>query len=697
MDFLKNVAKGATVAEKDATVEQQEMQKAIMVLNDCMDAVFQADGHGALSKLTGKVEDTISTAVDRKARYMRLSNEQKLAKRDEFKKQFKTSTKELCGIAEQLVLMCPQLSKEALERIRESVERHYDKEFRDKQTARVQELIAVLTAARDRGDEAGLRDAWCLLSSLDAEELALKLLNEKVAKELKAERKIGAWQQGGIEEMPSLGLQRVHTLSDLNVELQRAAGSAPASLKVTLQQDNSTVTLPVSPVHPITVDATTARTLLIPKTAAKFCFVYPANAAEVSRGKELGIDNCVQELFEMGGFAYFNAKDVVEAINTFRSSDGLRVMTFEGPFQLKPAAYAGLKNDGRMRPVTAPALMKKGAKSFCWVNPGEQLAGSTAEERQQWAHGGIAYHYEGKARDNVFNVVNIADQFGLKNFPTLDQRASAGGARKSAGRASAPRKSLQRASEAQVSVDMRGLPPQAGMIWNSLTEDWEWGNGEDHPQDSAPDSQGAKPASNRRMRTDIVLFKGLVCAVLFALVITMLVMASTDGELTWDFCGTGTDSFCQLKVCVLMLSFLLLFPEIAAMGAQTSALMVEDSDHPTIKYEFLWFSCLGFFSFLLPIFLVAMLLLNKMRGRGIRWLKVVCLFTLWFEALLTWSILPLSYFVLSSSTAVGDLVVNLVAVQFFASIDDDVCARVFRLRQHIEESKNIYYDELVLA
>jgi hypothetical protein len=455
------------------------------------------------------------------------------------------------------------------------------------------------------------------------------------------------------------------------------------------------------------VDATTARTLLIPKTAAKFCFVYPANAAEVSRGKALGIDNCVQELLEVGGFAYFNAKGVVEAINTFRSSDGLRVMTFEGPFQLKPAAYAGLKKDGRMQPVTAPALKKKGAKSFCWVNPGEELAGSTAEDREHWAHGGIAYHYEGKARDNIFHLVNIADQFGLKNFPTLDQRASAGGARKSAGRASAPRKSLQRASEDQVSVDMRGPPPQAGMIWNSFTEDWEWGNGEDQPQDSAPHSEDAKPASNRRMRTDIVLFKGFVCAVLFSLVIVMLLMADMDGELTLNFCGTdpatgealgvGTSSFCQLKVSVLALSFLLLFPEIAAMGAQTSALMVEDSDHPKIKYEFLWFSCLGFFSFLLPIFLVAMLLFNKMRGRGIRWLKVICLFTLWFEALLTWSILPLSYFVLSSSTAVGDLVVNLVAVQFFASIDDDVCSRVFRLRQHIEDSRSIYYDELVLA
>jgi hypothetical protein len=48
--------------------------------------------------------------------------------------------------------------------------------------------------------------------------------------------------------------------------------------------------------------------------------------------------------------------------------------------------------------------------------------------------------------------------------------------------------------------------------------------------------------------------------------------------------------------------------------------------------------------------------------------------------------------VLSTSTAVGDLVVDLVAVQFFASIDDDVCGRVFRLRHHIEESQGLFYD-----
>jgi hypothetical protein len=648
------------------------------------------------------VEDTISTAVDRKARYMRLTNEQKLAKRDEFKKLFKASSKELGGIAEQLVLMCPQFSKEALEKIRDGVEQHYDKAFRDKQTARVQELIAALTAARDRGDETAVRDAWCLLASLDAEELALKLLNEKVAKELKAS-KLNAWQEGGIEEMQALGLQRVHTLSDYNTHLQGAAGSAPASLKVDLSQDGSTVTLLVSPVHSLTVDATTARTMLIPKMARKFCFVYPADEADINRGKALEIDNCVQELFEVGGFAYFNDKGAVEAINTFRSSDGLRVMTFEGPFQLKPAAYAGLKNDGRMRPVTAPGLKKKGAKTFSWINPGEALAGSTPEERKQWAHGGFGYHYDGAAKDNIFNIVSIADQFGLKSFPALDQRNSSG-ARSSKSRASAPRKSL-RTSEDQVSVDIRGPPPQAGMIWNSLTEEYEWGNGEDGPHDAAPQT---KPEKTMRLRRDIVIFKGFVCAVLFSLVVVMLTMAYMNGELppAQDFCGKDPDtdaelsvldSFCQLKISVLVLSFLLLFPEIAAMGAQTSALMVEGEDHPAMKYEFGWFSFLGLWSSFLPVFLVGLLLFNKMRGKGIRWMTVICYFTLWFESLLTWSILPLSYFVLSSSSAVSDLVVNLVAVQFFASIDDDICSRIFRLRQHIEDSRSIYYDDLAMA
>jgi hypothetical protein len=137
MDFLRSVADGATVAEKDATVELQEMQKAIMVLNCSMDAVFQVDGHAALSKLTGKVEDELSTAVDRKARYMRLSSEQRLAKRDEFKKQFEASTHELNHIAEQLWRMCPHFSNEALDKIRENVERHYNKKFCSKQTARV--------------------------------------------------------------------------------------------------------------------------------------------------------------------------------------------------------------------------------------------------------------------------------------------------------------------------------------------------------------------------------------------------------------------------------------------------------------------------------------------------------------------------------------------------------------------------------
>jgi hypothetical protein len=658
-NLISVVARGMLKADKDATAEMLEMQKQVQVLYECKREVFRWRGRVALASLPGLpgMQALLSRAYDEQHRYLLLSREEKGRRKDEFKPRFKELGLKLSEMAEQL-----ELSQEKVGQIRGDVEKKLGKSFTKHLDMRVKQLTAELQDARKRGDEQGMRDSWLALESQDMGESdqVLTVLRDQV--QVEVEKRViskptgHSWQVGGVERLPAQGLLRVlggHEAIEMGIGAEDVALQRETS-SVTVKLGRQDVSLSVSPVHRVTVDAPTRAQLLIPAAATHFCFSFPAAEADLkslsrASGKRAP---CVMIWLITGGFVYLDDADRTVAVNTFDNKSVVRTISFMGPFQLKPEAYEGLRKDGRMRPVTMKDLLAKGAKSFCWVFPSEALTGSTVEERKQWAHGAFTYHYDADAaKDNIFSVVNYGN---LAPQGTAQPPAGNGGA----------------SDDNFVTVQ---VPSVEG-------------------------SEGRGPSL--RLNKGVVRFKCFVCAVLFALVVVMCVVAYRQHEWRDDaaFCDADAPDFCGLKWSVLGISLMLLSPEVAAMGGQVRILLSKDDGEQRGQIskgsflknagKFLKNACNGLIALLLPLVALALWACRYSQGTRTERGYLSLVIALWFEALLTWSLFPLAYLVLASSTKVSDLVVNLCAVQFMAKVDDEIVKLVFHLDKTVQEEAN---------
>ncbi len=113
-----------------------------------------------------------------------------------------------------------------------------------------------------------------------------------------------------------------------------------------------------------------------------------------------------------------------------------------------------------------------------------------------------------------------------------------------------------------------------------------------------------------------------------------------------------------------------------------------------VVFHLVRYFCFGFLCLFLPFPGIRTTILICKKDGDKKLIKFWCtLLALWFKALLTWSMFPLSYYVLSSSSRISDLIVNIAAVQFIATIDESLVASLFRLDKSVDEANELYWPE----
>jgi hypothetical protein len=693
MSLYSSILHGMTLSVKGQSKDSNELRKQALVLHELL-KLQGGDNRSSLRALRADakahVESVMSEADDLRRAYDRASPQELLRRRDEFQKLFRETAEDLRAAAEQL-----GLPEDKVRDVRERVGKRMEARFQRETKSEAQRLVRELEQALDRDDQADVERAAALLSNMNGDaavrEITRVALKEIKKREEQARRDAMPWQTGGIEKLRALGVQRVE-LGGAAVRLERHAQDLKNGQVVVTLPDGTEVQLPISPVRDVTVHGLTRKALKVPDNAKQFGFTYPAARSVLD---SLGASALAfKEWFELGSYVYFGGADgnEVMAVNAIVPNKGLRYIRFKGPFRVSSAAHDALHKAGRWHPVTLPALRDKGAKEFCWIFPGEPLEGSEPAERLQWKNGAFAYCYDeahrhgkhrgnpSEERDNCFTVDDIDDLVDEKAIRHVDDEA-----------------------EVRLSVSPAGKQDSAAFKKNKgLIAPYE-GAVAGEAEGKGWDEDEGTAAPNRKLRRDIVLFKGLVCGVLFSLVLLMAYVAIGRDLVpaASQFCSVGAtgvrdNAFCSLKVSAVIMSMLLLAPEVAMMGAQVSLLFTpllnEEEQAKAVRVrhktlgavkEFSLDFLLGFQALFLPAIMVA--LVPKF-GNGWEFIS------LWLEALLTWSIFPLSYYVIGSSTNPADIVINVVAVQFFASVDENLIKFVFRLRQSAKGTRDLYYD-----
>ena len=185
------------------------------------------------------------------------------------------------------------------------------------------------------------------------------------------------------------------------VDLQRASVLTSNTNLAALQRlgfDSCGKTGTVAPLPPGWTDS--------PEAAVSFCWAYPMGgirepSAEVSR--EMGLV-CLEitqspelRFAFSGGFLLFDAAGAVVAVQSLTFDLGFgEDLVFEEPRPFRTEAVPPLVEAGRMRPVNLPELTRFGAKSFCWLMPGELLP--VVGGGEPWcasASGGFVYVMDG--------------------------------------------------------------------------------------------------------------------------------------------------------------------------------------------------------------------------------------------------------------------------------------------------------------
>jgi len=211
--------------------------------------------------------------------------------------------------------------------------------------------------------------------------------------------------------------------------------------------------------------------------------------------------------------------------------------------------------------------------------------------------------------------------------------------------------------------------------------------------------------SNRMM-----FVKGLVCWVLFIFVwLGIFVLLDNNSGDPSQVCRFEANrNLCTFKRVAFALSASLLLPNLFEMGF-TSIILIGDQKKHTLRllerianYGLLEYMIRGFFLgiaavlFSVPALLVMIVcgLPSRLLRACIRseeapedrrawWSAFNRVWGLAPDAMLTWSLFPVSYFVIMDSTTAAGVITNLVAVTVFASLDDIIVQMLLSPQQAV--------------
>jgi len=115
-----------------------------------------------------------------------------------------------------------------------------------------------------------------------------------------------------------------------------------------------------------------------PKESVELCWADPvvtsANAAESLQKNFLAVSASPELCFlAYGGFLLIDSQGKVVAVQAVTGDTTESSLRFEEPRKWREAYTPVLKEAGRFKPVTLPALLRQGACEFAWVNPKEDL------------------------------------------------------------------------------------------------------------------------------------------------------------------------------------------------------------------------------------------------------------------------------------------------------------------------------------
>jgi hypothetical protein len=159
------------------------------------------------------------------------------------------------------------------------------------------------------------------------------------------------------------------------------------------------IVMHVSPFHKVNLPMPERKAAQIPYAATFFAFMYPVEKA-LQLSEPSANETREQKLHRLqaftipkvdlllnGGYVYVDNTGGIHGINALRSHTigELTETTHEeysfnldGPYPLSETARRRLKDHGRFRLVTDPALRTMGAESFAWVTPDESFKQKTA-------------------------------------------------------------------------------------------------------------------------------------------------------------------------------------------------------------------------------------------------------------------------------------------------------------------------------
>mmetsp|Transcript_15116 Transcript_15116/g.19821 ORF Transcript_15116/g.19821 Transcript_15116/m.19821 type:complete len:328 (-) Transcript_15116:645-1628(-) len=187
-----------------------------------------------------------------------------------------------------------------------------------------------------------------------------------------------------------------------------------------------------SNLNQLTLDEEAKRSANIPATARWFCFGYPIEIRNQDRIENIDLSNPNIGFLLYGGFMYFDHETegqtphLVQVNSLVPSNDGL---FFGPPKRFKGSEDRRFQNElagaGRFHEITIQSLREKGARYFCWVNPGEH--------NNFCPDGGFLYlfsdnFYFHSKHDRYFQVLNEENYFSTWNAVTqLTREESADG------------------------------------------------------------------------------------------------------------------------------------------------------------------------------------------------------------------------------------------------------------------------------
>lgn len=147
----------------------------------------------------------------------------------------------------------------------------------------------------------------------------------------------------------------------------------------------------LSPTHPVTLTEAEKAAIHIPAAASKFVFSYPVVAGSTLKPSLAAPSaSLVSSFLSVGGFMYLDAANrpthATTLIPTDKAEGGLQ---FSPPRRWEAEWTTALMRQGRFQRITIKPLNDLGAQHFCWLRPGEAIAGCATQPLVP--HGGFAY------------------------------------------------------------------------------------------------------------------------------------------------------------------------------------------------------------------------------------------------------------------------------------------------------------------